>query len=186
MCEGTAPLLMHNARLVDPLDTVAQQIKEVSSKRVKTADDHAEMAQLEWLGGIYYQPDVGPFLPASNLQKSLVEGGRLSRDGKKVERGVFIETIVIPLGYDGPRELDQLYAAKRFVHRSPVGVGKARVMRTRPVFPQWTLAAMGQFDSGVIDMSGLRRAATVAGAMIGIGDGRPMYGRFTAVLEAAQ
>jgi hypothetical protein len=106
-CDGTTPLLMHNARLVDPLDTVVKQIREVSSKRIKTDADHAEIAQLEWLGGIYYQQDVGPFVPATNLQKCLIEGARLSRDGKKIERGVVFETLVLPLEYEGPSVVAQ-------------------------------------------------------------------------------
>ncbi|MGC5032814.1 hypothetical protein [Micromonospora sp. DT229] len=183
MCEGTSPLLMHNGRLVDPLDQIVKQIKTVSSKKSKTDQDHAEMAQLEWLGGIYYHPQTGPFLPAPNLQKSLVEGARLSKDGKKIERGVLIETMMIPVQYDGPRELDHLYADKRFVHRAPVKVGVNRVMRTRPAFPQWRIEALGQFDDEVINLDALRHAAQTAGAMIGIGDGRPTYGRFTCELE---
>jgi hypothetical protein len=174
---------MHNGRLVDPLDTVVKQIRVVSAKRRKTDDDHAEMAHLEWLGGIYFQPEVGPFIPAPNLQKCLVEGARLSKDGKKIERGVFIETMVIPLRYDGPRDPETLFADKRFVHRTPVKVGTARVMRTRPVFPRWAAEATGQFDSAVIDLADLRNAAATAGSMIGLGDGRPTYGRFITTLE---
>jgi len=185
-CEGTSPLLMHNGRLVDPLDTVVKQIKVVSGKLRKTDDDHAEMAHLEWLGGIYFQEEAGPFIPAPNLQKCLVEGARLSKDGKKVERGVLIETMVIPVQYNGPRDPDKMFADKRFVHRAPVKVGTARVMRTRPVFPQWTLEATGQFDSAVINLADLRNAAETAGSMIGLGDGRPTYGRFISKLDGDQ
>jgi hypothetical protein len=184
-CEGTSPLLMHNGRLVDPLDTVVKQIRMVSAKRRKTDDDHAEMAHLEWLGGMYFQPGVGPFIPAPNLQKCLVEGARLSKDGKKIERGVFIETMTVPVSYDGPRELEKLFADRRFVHRAPVKVGMNRVMRTRPVFPRWGLHATGMFDPTVIDLADLCNAAQVAGSMIGLGDGRPTYGRFTCTLEGS-
>lgn len=182
-CESLSPLLMHNARLVDPLDTITKKIREVSGKTAKTDADHAEIAQLEWLGGIYFQPTVGPFIPAPNLLKCLVEGARLSKDGKKIERGVLIETMMIPLGYDGPRDLETLYADSRHVHRAPVKVGVNRVMRTRPVFPDWRIEATGQYDSSVINLDSLRQAARTAGAMIGLGDGRPTYGRFTCTLD---
>lgn len=182
-CEGMSPLLMHNARLVDPLDTVVKEIRKVSSKMKKTDDDHAEIAHLEWIGGIYFQAEVGPFVPAPNLQKSLVEGARLSKDGKKIERGVLIETMMIPVEYDGPRDLDTLYADKRFVHRAPVKVTTSRVMRTRPVFPRWSLTTTGMYDGSVINLEDLRKAAQTAGAMIGLGDGRPTYGRFACTLE---
>jgi hypothetical protein len=185
-CVGTAPLLMHSGRLIDPLDTVSKKIKEVSGKRTKTDTDHADMAQLEWLGGLYYLAGTGPFVPAVNLQKCLVEAARLKRAGKKVERGVFIETFVIPLQYDGPREPDELYKDKRFVHRAPVKVPTGRIMRTRPQFPEWSLEAFGQFDPAVLNMDDLRQAADQAGAMIGLGDFRPAHGRFTCTVEEAQ
>lgn len=175
---------MHNSRLVDPLDTIAKQMKVVTARTKKTDSDHEELAHLEWLGGIYHDPDLGPYLPAPNLQKCLVEGARLSRDGKKVERGVFVETMMIPIGYDGPRDPQELYANKRFVHRAPVKVNSNRVMRTRPVFRSWTLEATGQFDETVINFEDLRTAAHTAGNMIGLGDGRPTYGRFECHLQA--
>ncbi|MDG4834845.1 hypothetical protein O7627_36875 [Solwaraspora sp. WMMD1047] len=183
VCEGTSPLLMHNARLVDPMDTVVKQIRQVTGKTRKTDDDHAEIAHLEWLGGMYYTPEVGPFVPATNLQKCLVEGARLSKGGKKIERGVIIETMTMPVEYDGPRDLQAMYADGRWVHRAPVKVGMNRVMRTRPIFPNWRLQATGMLDGTVIDVDDLRSAANVAGSMIGLGDYRPTYGRFTATLD---
>ena len=185
-CEGTAPLLMHNARLADPLDPMTKQIREVSSKRSKTDDDHEELAHLEWLGGLYFLPDVGPFIPAANVQKCLVEGARFTKAGKKVERGVFIETAAVPVQYDGPRDLETLYADKRFVFRASVKVTTSRVMRTRPRFPHWALAAVGMFDSNVIDLADLAVAARSAGLMIGLGDYRPQFGRFTGTVKADQ
>ena len=182
-CIGKAPLLMHNGRLIDPLDTIAKQIKAVSSKTRKPDEDHAELAKLEWLGSIYFQPGTGPFVPSLNLQKALVEGARLSRDGKKIERGVVFDTVVVPLEYDGPRDPVDLFEDKRFVSRMPVKVGQARVMRTRPSFPAWRLTATGQYDGSVLDLADLRHAADVAGSMIGLGDSRPAYGRFTSTLE---
>lgn len=182
--QGRSPLLMHNARLVDPLDPVVKQIKEVSSKAKKTDDDHELMGHLEWMGGMYFDPEVGPFLPAPNLQKSIVEGARLSKAGKKIERGVLIETMMIPIqDYGGPRDLDGMYGEKSLVHRAPVKVGMSRVMRTRPVFPTWSLTATGMYDKSVINFAELQAAGATAGQMIGLGDGRPTYGRYQCEME---
>jgi hypothetical protein len=178
LCAGTSPLLMHNGRLVDPLDTITKKIKEVSSKRVKTDEDHEEMAKLEWLGGIYFDPSAGPFIPALNLLKCLIEGARLNKGGKQIERGVFFDTIMIPLVYDGPRELETLYVTAGFRHRVPVTIGRVKVMRTRPIFNQWRLHAEGMFDGSVVNFANLHNAARLAGQMIGLCDGRPLYGRF--------
>ena len=61
--EGTAPLLMHNIRLADPLNPIAKAMKAISSKRKKTDDDLAQLARLEFEGGLYVLPDLGPYLP---------------------------------------------------------------------------------------------------------------------------
>ena len=47
---GVEPLLMHSDRLSDPLDPHAMALREVSSKRKKTDDDHREMARLSGAG----------------------------------------------------------------------------------------------------------------------------------------
>jgi len=185
-CQGRSPLIMHNGRLVDPLDTITKKIKEVSSKRAKTDEDHEEMAKLEWLGGIYFDASVGPFVPAPNMLKCLIEGARLNKSGKQIERGVFLETITIPLVYDGPRELETLYITTGFRHRVPVTIGKAKVMRTRPIFNEWGLRAHGMFDGSVINFANLQTAARMAGQMIGLCDGRPLYGRFHCDVEEVE
>jgi hypothetical protein len=84
---------------------------------------------------------------------------------------------------DSPRDLSALYENKTFVHRAPVKVGMVRVMRTRPVFPRWRLRAVGMVDDAVLNLADLRHAAQAAGQLIGLGDGRPMFGRFTCTVE---
>lgn len=177
---------MHNGRLVDPLDTIVKAIREVSRKKIKTDGDHEEMAKLEWLGGIYFDPSVGPFIPALNLLKCLTEGARITRTGKQIERGVFFETIIIPLTYDGPRELDPLYQTPGFRFRTPVTIGKNKIMRTRPIFAEWQAEAVGVFDDSVINFEDLQTAGRMAGQMIGIGDFRPHYGRFDCRMEVVE
>lgn len=51
---GVTPLLVHNARLADPLDPIVRQTKPISGKRSKTEEDHLELARLEFIGGLYY------------------------------------------------------------------------------------------------------------------------------------
>lgn len=182
-CEGITPLLMHNGRLVDPLDPIVKQIKEANEVTGKADEDYIHIGHLEWLGGMYYDHSVGPFIPAPNLQKSIVEGARFARNGKKIERGVFIETIIIPLIYKGPRDVNEMWDSGRFTHRAPVKVAMSRVMRTRPIFTDWRLEALGHYDSSVISFSDLAKAAEKAGSLIGLGDYRPTYGRYTCHLE---
>src|SRR3954463_3196855 len=102
---GTHTLLMHNSQLADPLNQYTRKVAEVTSKRKKTIEDHAEIAKREWSGGLYFDPQAGPFIPGANIQGRLLDAASLNRLGKGVERGLFITSDVDPLEYDGPRKL---------------------------------------------------------------------------------
>lgn len=182
---GTAPLLMHNARLADPLDPMTRELKKVTSKTRKTDDDHAEMARLEFLGGLYCDPDVGPFIPGDNVFRALVDAARKRKLGKKVTEGVFVTTTINPIAYTGPRTPDGLWKAGGFVNRASAKVGMARVNRTRPQFNDWRTQATVYVDTDVLDVDDLRDIVDIAGRLVGLGNWRPRYGRFEGELKAA-
>lgn len=182
---GTHTLLMHNAQLSDPLNPFTRRLAEVTSKRKKTEEDHIEMARREWDGGLYYDPEIGPFIPGQNVERALLDSARMNRLGKSIERGVFITTDVIPLDYAGPREIRELRDDASFRHMASVKVGMSRVMRCRPMFREWTLTAEGYLDEEQIELTDLRTIAERAGKLIGLGDWRPRFGRFEATVEAA-
>lgn len=175
---GTTALLMHNARLSDPLDSVTRELKKISSKRTKTEDDQFEMARIEFEGGMYFDEELGPYIPGANVHRCLVEGAKLNKLGRHIERGVVVTEEILPLGYHGPRTLKELWEDKNFVSRLSVGVTTSRVMRTRPRFPQWALEADLFVDTGQLDLEQISSVAEKAGQMIGLGDYRPRFGRF--------
>jgi len=182
-CRGTEPLLMHNSRLANPLDEVAKLMKRITAKRKKTEDDYEELARLEHWGGLYFDADLGPYIPGQNFERCLLDAARITRAGKKVERGVFVSSNVNPISYQGPRGIDGLWADQNFRHMSSVKVGTNRVMRTRPMFRQWEVYCEGEYDGDVINLDELQEIAGTAGRMIGLGDWRPRFGRFTATLD---
>lgn len=184
-CVGTKPLLMHNARLSNPLDDVAKAMKRITAKRIKTDEDHEELARLEHMGGLYFDPEIGPYVPGQNFERCLVDAARITKSGKKIERGVFVDTDVNPLSYDGPRDIDGLWKDENFRHAASVKVGTNRVTRTRPQFRSWAVEAEGEYDPSVISLVELGEIATTAGLMIGLGDWRPRFGRFQATVEKA-
>jgi hypothetical protein len=179
---GTAPLLMHNSRLSNPLDPATKALKKVTSKRQKTDDDHEQIARLEFAGGLYLDPDVGPFIPGENIARCLVDGAKLTKMGVKVTRGVFISTDVNPLSYKGPRAEQSLWD-QGWRHMASVKVGTSRTMRCRPWFPEWAVQAEGVLDPAVLELDDLVTIASNAGSLIGLGDWRPRFGRFTATVQ---
>lgn len=181
---GTETLLMHNAQLSDPLNPFTKRLAEVTSKRKKVEEDHVEIAKREWLGGLYYDLEAGPYIPGQNVERALLDSARMNRLGKSIERGVFITDNVIPLNYDGSRDMSVLVDDANFRHMASVKIGMSRTMRCRPMFREWSLTARGYLDEEQMELTELRQIAQRAGRLVGLGDWRPRFGRFTATVES--
>lgn len=183
--QGQAPLLMHSARLSDPLDPATKALKVASTKRSKTDDDIRAVAEAEFMGSLYCDPDIGPYLPGENIMATLVGGAKLARLGTKVTRGLLVKTDINPLAYDGPRDPVAMWKDGRFTHRASAKVQTARVIRTRPVFLNWSTQADLLVDESQLDAAQVSQIANDAGAFVGVGDWRPRFGRFTATVTEA-
>lgn len=180
---GTAPMLMHNGRLADPLDPATQALKALTDKRKKTDDDLIDIARAEFLGGLYIDPDVGPYVPGENIERAILDAAKLTKNGMNVKRGLFIETDVNPIAYHGPRTAEGLWEDENFRLIRTVRNQQNRVSRCRPMFTDWRTSAEGTLDESVLDFRTLSTIVESAGLYIGLGDWRPRYGRFTADLE---
>jgi hypothetical protein len=175
---GSTPLLAHNARLADPDDEFVKAIAELTGKRKKTEDDRRAVAKLEWHGGLYVN-GAGPVWPTANIRRCLVEAAKVTKQGKQVGRALAFADVDVPIAYEGPRELDQLYERPEFHHRASVRIGSSRTMRTRPCFPRWALAADFTLVTEALDPDDLERVIERAGVIEGLGDNRINgYGRF--------
>lgn len=184
--KGTTPLLMHNPRMVDPEFELNREIKALTSKRKKTDEDLRQIEQLEWYGGLYEERGV-IVQPTSKVRKCIINTARMQKLGKAVERALSFGTLNVPLEYTGPRDIDAVFADKKFHSRLSVGVGGKRVMRVRPQFHDWALTLDGLLveDAG-LNVDEFVRIVEMAGVVEGIGDNRVNgYGRFAATLAAA-
>lgn len=179
-CVGTRPLLMHNIRLASPFDPYARQLKALNSKRNKTEEDRMEVARVEFEGSLYYDEELGPYLPGGNLFMCLIHGGRQSKSGKKVERGIVVTDFQLPLLYDGPRTIPDLWGSgtSRYVDIRSVTVGGSKIDRCRPIFHQWSLETDLLLDPQFIELEEFERIAETSGLIAGLGDYRLLYGRF--------
>jgi len=176
---GTRPLLMHSARLADPLDAISRQIKAIKKDRRRTEADEELAALLEWEAGLYYSDELGPYIPSENLESMLKESARKWRKGKDIERGVMVP-VDAAIQYDGPRALAELKELPQFrdTRSARMPSTGSRVVRCRPRFPEWSLTFSVQFDPRIIEEQDLREIVERAGEEIGLGDWRPRYGAF--------
>jgi hypothetical protein len=178
---GTSPLLMHNVRMANPLDKYSKDMARLNkAKKVKGADKDQlaeEMARVEWEGGLYHSSTdlgnddgMGPYLPARNIHKAVLEAARMSREGQGVEQGVYTGATKFRLEYAGPRGVQELYDAG-FVDQRMVVVGQAKVLRSRPAFPTWQATVKFMVQPDVCDLDRFVEFVRTAGLYKGVCDG---------------
>lgn len=175
---STAPLLMHNGQIANPLNKWAKKMKQVTSKRVKTDADHEELARLEFLASLYMVKD-GPVIPAEMVDATLINGAKKSKEGQTAKSAIFCAEHAL-LEYDGPRTADELWEIEDFRHSAIVRVGTSRIVRTRPVFNSWSTTVKINIENTVANPSRIDEWFQIAGTLVGFGDWRPRHGRFDA------
>ncbi|EBO9898509.1 hypothetical protein EF72_21465 [Salmonella enterica] len=180
---STRPMLMHSDVLSDPLNPLTQAHKALTGKRKKTDEDHIEIAKSEWKSSIYFEKGVGVYIPGINMEACLREGAKLSKLGKHVQRSVEVMEDMIPIQYEGPKDLEKLWR-DRFYDARSVKVGTARLTRYRPMFKSWTAEFTLRFNESVINRAEVLKSLVDGGEFCGVGDYRPKFGRF-AVEEIA-
>jgi hypothetical protein len=170
-------MIVHNGQIADPLNRWAKAIRAISGKRKKTDADYEEMARLEFLASLYIGPD-GPVIPARNIDAMVIAAAKKSRKGDLAKSGVYCQTDAA-MEYDGPREANALWADERFRHTALLRVQTARVVRTRPIFHAWQAIVVLQVEDSVVDLAQVDGWMFDGGRLIGLGDWRPQYGRFS-------
>ncbi len=175
--QGISPLLMHNGQMADPLNKFTKQLKEISGLRKKTDENYAEMARIEWHAGLYVNKDGFPCLPSAVIESAIQEGAKKQKLGKAFKSAVFVDAdAVLDIGVK--KKAVDLWGDDRFRDTRGVKVGQARVMRTRPVFPDWKAKITVTFDDEQVNEIDVRRAMIDTGGKVGLCDYRPKFGRF--------
>lgn len=177
---GVRPLLMHNVALADPLSVQAKELARATGKnkgKNKTDEGYANIRRAEWFGGL--ELSNGKLaLSSDRILGVITSGARRKKLGKDIEKGVQAADEFFLIKYDGPTDLEKLYAQPNFVDVRSVKIGQSRVQRTRPKLPEWSVDVELLFDATVIDRATLVECAEEAGQYCGIGDFRPRFGRF--------
>lgn len=188
---GESPLLMHNNRLANPLDKYSQEMSKKSGKRKKTIEDIWELARIEWEGGLYI--DNGEIkIPQRVINKCFERGATKQKNGMLWKTGCIVMDDNCPLSYSGTKisveksdkalnpGLDKYF--KKHIYQTMVKVGQSTLLRTRPLFNNWSLEVTITFDEAVINRESLIQAAKDAGRLVGLCDWRiekgGQFGRF--------
>jgi hypothetical protein len=176
---GKSPLLMHSDRFANPLDPLTKLHKELTGKRKKTDEDLIAIAKSEFIGGCYWNDGTGMYMPAQNLDACLINAAKLQKLGVKFKQGVHVIEDELPLvGYEKMTP-EKLWEDPSKRDARGVKVGTAKIIRYRPIFRAWALSATVAINEDVVNVSEVKKALEDAGNLIGLGDYRPRFGRFT-------
>lgn len=183
---GIRPMLMHNARLANPIDPYTRRVKELTSKRKKTDEDLILLMQAEARGSAYETTDNLLGLPTVNVWRCLYDAAKAFKRGEDIKRAVSHDPVVEPLLIPGKRsgswvevDVDKYLADGTKIDYRSVKVTTSRVMRSRPVIMEWRSTHTFEVLDDIIDARDLPQIIERAGRVGGMCDYRPIYGTFT-------
>ena len=176
---GTSPLLMHSDRFANPLDPLTKAHKELTSRRKKTDEDQVAIAKSEFIGGCYWSKLSGFYIPGQNLESCIVAGAKLQRLGVKFKQGVMVLEDELSLDGKQAKTPEELWEIPDHRDVRGVKVGQAKIMRYRPKFDSWSTMATISVNPSVVSDNEVLKALQDAGALVGLGDFRPRFGRFS-------
>ena len=182
--KGTKTLIMHSCQCVNPLNPIQKELKKYTSKRTKTDEDLQRISDLEWEAGAYWKEGMGLYIPGENVIATIVNGAKLFKKGTDVQKYVSVPDVHIPFNYGENLTKEELIADKDYRDVRPMVVGKAKVIRTRPRFNQWSITFNLEYEEDKIDRDVVILALENAGKYVGLCDSRRYgYGRFVVKAE---
>tara|TARA_R110000868_G_C10555840_1_gene736368 strand:- start:5 stop:592 length:588 start_codon:yes stop_codon:yes gene_type:complete len=181
---GIRPMLLHNGLMADPTNPFTVAIKKITSKGSKkmTEADYKERDRLEWEAGLYWSETEGAIaIPSDNIERCIQEGAKKNRLGKDFAAGVLLSEPEVVLQHRrAGKTKEEIYSDPAYTLRKGVKVQLSRVIRIRPMIPPgWKLTFTVEFDEEIVNAPDVIEAVQKAGALIGMGDWRPKFGRFS-------
>ena len=172
------PMLQNNPQMIDLNNHYA-----IERAKFKKADQNTEAYnRVSWEGALYYDDEIGPYIPASHIEASIANASsKLKNTYKKLfKASVFIVEPKIAIEFKGSRTLDGMWKEKRYDLRNVKIVGKG-VIKCRPKFENWhAFCTLTFIPTKDITANTVLSATQLAGQFHGIGDYLPKFGRFIA------
>jgi hypothetical protein len=188
--KGISPLIMHSDKLCNPLHPMTKRLKEITCIKSKKDEHHYAMARIEWEGALYYDDEIGIHIPSKCLRGCFKSAAKKFKLGKATKAITIDCPIGTPLiGYEKLNP-EKLWAIKNkkdeqsHVFCETVVVNRARIMRTRPIFPKWEVKFDVYLNHELFSIQQLESVINTAGFEYGLCELRPenatgTFGRFT-------
>lgn len=181
--KGISPLIMHSCQCVNPLHPIAKELKKCTSKKNKTDEDLVKISDLEWEAGAYWKDGMGLYIPAENVEATIINGAKANKKGKDIQKYVDVTDLYIPFEYGEDLTKEELIQNYEYRDTRIMTVMRSKILRTRPRFDQWVIEFNLRYNEEKIDIETIINAMEYAGLYVGLCDSRPKYGKFSVVIE---
>jgi hypothetical protein len=186
--QGVSPLLQNNPQTVDPFNRFAKAKKVITNKKAKTDDDLIELGNLEVESKVFFDDELGVYVPATWLTESVVTKAfaiaKISKD--KMRGGLFATESKLKLQYrdmDKVQAIQDIVANPVFRHNMILPQQNVRIAKNFPIFHKWSFETILEFDDYVVDFGSLKNIIQTVAKYGGYGDFRPTFGRAFAEVE---
>jgi hypothetical protein len=183
---GISPLLQNNPQTVDRFNPLTQRMARINAKKTRrTDDDYHELRDLELQAKIYWDKDLGIYVPATWVGAAIAANSfRTVKISKADIRGaVFTTEPKIKLQY---RDMNKVKGPEDIIKNPNFRImltlkqGQIRVVKAAPIFHDWSFETEIEFDDKLIDPDSLKYVLEYSSKYGGFGDFRPTFGRATA------
>ena len=189
---GITPLIMHCDTLCNPLHPLKKKMSEITAIKKKHDEHHIAMSKIEFEAGMYFNDDIGIYMPSRNLQGCLKAAAKKYKKGKQTKAVVMDEAIGYPLLPYAGKTIDDLYTDtnkkgdRPYVFIQSINVDMKKIMRTRPIFHKWEVKFGLYLDPELLPVTDLKMITETAGYEFGLCEMRPQlatgnYGKFEIV-----
>ena len=180
---GINPLLQNNPQTVDRFNPFTKSMAKINAKKTRRTDeDYRDLQNLEVRAKIFWDPDIGIYVPASWPMAAIAAASfKKAKISKADIRGsVFTTRDKLPLTYrdqDKIKTPDDIVGNPDFRINLTLKQGQVRVVKAAPIFHDWSFDLTLEFDTNLIDPSSLADILKHAALYGGFGDFRPTFGR---------
>lgn len=178
--EGISTLLMHSDVTANPLHPFTKELKLLTGKRKKTDEDYIKIAETEFIASLYWKKNFGYFMPAKNVDATLLASSKMFKQGTLWKQAAFVESdspFIFPQNNLSPLELFQFNEGE-YADYQTVKVGTSKTVRCRPAFNVWSFDISIIVDEAKLNEREIDQIVENAGRYVGVCDYRPRYGKF--------
>ena len=182
---GINPLLQNNPQTVDRFNPYTRAMKRINDKKTRrTDDDYLELKNIEVRSKIYWEDGMGIYVPSAWVSAAIAANSfkRVKISKADVRGGVFTAQDKLPLKYRGMSKVktpDDIVGNDEFRLDMTLKQGQVRVVKSVPIFHEWSFECGLEYDDSVIDANSMENVISHVAKYGGFGDFRPTFGRAT-------